>query len=110
MLTKIDHHAYVVAGQKESLIPLLLDLFQNQFEIAVNGNPDFSQINFESLGIDEARKVKDLQSMKSFGDSKRIFLGLVLGSKKIVAGFHGVESQDWNLYKKRIPISHGAIP
>lgn len=74
MLTSIDHHAYVVAGQKESLIPLFLDIFANKFGIAVNGNPDFSIIHFESLGIDEARKVKELQSMKSLGSSKRIFV------------------------------------
>jgi DNA polymerase III delta prime subunit len=74
MLHSIDHHAYVVAGQKETLIPLFLDLFQNKFEITVNGNPDFSLIHFESLGIDEARKIKELQSMKSLGATKRIFV------------------------------------
>jgi DNA polymerase III delta prime subunit len=74
MLTRIDHHAYVVAGQKESLIPLLLDMFENKFDIAINGNPDFSVIHFESFGIDESRKIKEMQSMKSLGASKRIFV------------------------------------
>jgi hypothetical protein len=74
MLNKIDHHAYVVAGQKDSLLPLLLDLFENKFGIAINGNPDFSVIHFESLGIDEARKIKEMQSMKSLGNHKRIFI------------------------------------
>ena len=74
MLNSIDHHAYVVAGQRESLIPLFLDLFENKFEIAINGNPDFSVIHFESFGIDESRKIKEMQSFKSFGDSKRIFI------------------------------------
>ena len=74
MLNSIDHHAYVVAGQRESLIPLFLDLFENKFDIAINGNPDFSVIHFESFGIDESRKIKEMQSFKSFGDSKRIFI------------------------------------
>lgn len=74
MLTSIDHHAYVVAGQKDTLVPALLDIFLNKFGIAINGNPDFSVIHFESLGIDEARKLKELQSMKSLGNSKRIFV------------------------------------
>jgi hypothetical protein len=74
MLNKIDHHAYVTAGQKDSLLPLLLDLFENKFGIAINGNPDFSVIHFESLGIDEARKIKEMQSMKSLGEAKRIFI------------------------------------
>jgi hypothetical protein len=74
MLTRIDHHAYVVAGQKESLIPLLLDMFENKFGIVINSNPDFSVIHFESLGIDESRKIKEMQSMKSLGASKRIFV------------------------------------
>ena len=74
MLSSIDHHAYVVAGQRESLIPVLLDMFANKFGIAINGNPDFSVIHFESLGIDESRKIKEMQSFKSLGTSKRIFV------------------------------------
>jgi hypothetical protein len=74
MLSSIDHHAYVVAGQRESLIPVLLDMFVNKFGIAINGNPDFSVIHFESLGIDESRKIKEMQSFKSLGASKRIFV------------------------------------
>jgi hypothetical protein len=74
MLNSIDHHAYVVAGQKDTLVPALLDIFSNKFGIAINANPDFSVFHFESLGIDEARKVKELQSMKSLGASKRIFV------------------------------------
>jgi hypothetical protein len=74
MLNRIDHHAYVVAGQRESLVPLLLDMFLNKFGIVINSNPDFSVIDFETLGIDESRKIKEMQSMKSLGASKRIFI------------------------------------
>jgi hypothetical protein len=74
MLNRIDHHAYVVAGQRESLVPLLLDMFLNKFGIVINGNPDFSVFHFEALGIDESRKIKEMQSMKSLGASKRIFI------------------------------------
>ncbi len=74
MLSSIDHHAYLIVGQKNSLLPVLLELFENKFKIAINGNPDFSVINFDSMGIDESRKIKEMQSFKSLGDSKRIFV------------------------------------
>ncbi len=74
MINSIDHHAYVLAGQKELLIPAFLDIFLNKFGIAINGNPDFSVIHFETLGIDESRKIKEMQSMKSLASSKRIFV------------------------------------
>ena len=74
MLNSIDHHSYVIVGQRDTTVSQLLDLFSNKFGIVINSNPDFSVMHFESLGIDEARKVKELQSMKSLGNSKRIFV------------------------------------
>ncbi len=74
MLNSIDHHAYVIAGSRDTLVPIFLEEFENKFGIAINGNPDFSLIHFESFGIDESRKIKEMQSMKSVGSSKRIFM------------------------------------
>lgn len=74
MLNFIDHHAYIIAGSKDILLPSFFDIFENKFKIITKGNPDFSVIHFESMGIDESRKIKELQSMKSFGVGKRIFV------------------------------------
>lgn len=39
----------------------------------IQGNPDFWNEKYESFGIDEARKIKEIQTRKSFGD-KKIFI------------------------------------
>lgn len=45
-----------------------------------------------------------------FMGQPRVRLGLMLLSQQIIHGFYWVECGQWNLYKYRIPVTHGSIP
>ncbi len=71
-LTILDHHAYCFVGVESDKI---LVTFEKTHKIATHGNPDFFHEKYETLGIDESRRIKELHSSKSFvTGSKRIFI------------------------------------
>ena len=73
-LKEISHHAYVVEGQKDFILPILVETLVSKFGVNTKANPDFTQLHFESFGIDESRKLKEMQSSKSISDGKRFFI------------------------------------
>ena len=70
----LSHHAYVVEGQKDFILPILVETLVSKFGVNTKANPDFTQLHFESFGIDESRKLKEMQSSKSISDGKRFFI------------------------------------
>ncbi|MDD4989002.1 MAG: hypothetical protein PHV42_01060 [Candidatus Pacebacteria bacterium] len=78
-MLKIDskklHHAYCIVGEREEVSGKLLEFFEKELKIKTTGNPDFWQGDFDSLSIDDARQITDIQSKKAFGTGgKKIFL------------------------------------
>ncbi|MEK7175628.1 MAG: hypothetical protein AAB693_02395 [Patescibacteria group bacterium] len=75
ILKKSLHHAYLIEGEKEIILPEILLLMEN-FGIKTSGNPDFYHINLDTFKIEDARNLKSLSSEKAFGDEndKKIFL------------------------------------
>ena len=71
-LTSLTHHAYcIVAGEVEHLIEVL----EKKHGITKQGNPDFFHEKYETLGIDESRRIKELHASKSFTTgTPRIFI------------------------------------
>lgn len=67
------HHAYLVEGEKESILKELLD-FLKESEFSITGNPDFYQASVDSFKMDDARYLKSLTDNKSFSGSKKIFI------------------------------------
>lgn len=63
------HHAYIIEGQKREILPLLLPVFEQQMGIRIRGNPDFTILEYQSLGIDESRELSLRQSRAGFGES-----------------------------------------
>lgn len=77
------HHAYIIEGQKEETVPILLSVFEQYLGISVRGNPDFTILEYQSLGIDESRELSLQQSRSGFsapatktidGFSRKIFI------------------------------------
>ena len=74
MISSLDHHAYVVVGSRDSIVDELLNILESRFQIRTNGNPDCTLVHFESLGIDESRQLKEMQSARSLSGGKKIFV------------------------------------
>lgn len=74
-LREMNHHAYVISGPKDLVVESLIQKLEGDFGINTKNNPDFRVVHFESMGIDESRMLKEMQSSKSLSaGGKRIFL------------------------------------
>ncbi|MEK7463565.1 MAG: hypothetical protein AAB610_00370 [Patescibacteria group bacterium] len=70
----LSHHAYFIHSFKDSAQKLKEHLL-NTFHIHHTQNPDFFHEKFETLGIDESRKIKEMHLSKSFVEgNKKIFI------------------------------------
>ncbi|MBI3633993.1 MAG: hypothetical protein HY228_00010 [Candidatus Yonathbacteria bacterium] len=77
------HHAHIIEGQKKEIVPVLLSALEQHLGISAQGNPDFTILEYQSLGIDESRDLSLRQSRSGFnvptnkttdGFSRRIFI------------------------------------
>ena len=70
----LTHHAYLIEGEGEIVLDELFEFFEQSLGIAVKGNPDFLHLTFDSFGIDEGRKLKEMQTGKAFAGDRRFFI------------------------------------
>ncbi|MEK7148567.1 MAG: hypothetical protein AAB770_01485 [Patescibacteria group bacterium] len=68
------HHAHIIEGAYADIVPKLLFSISKNLGIETKGNPDLSVKLYESLGIDEARELKDAQTRAAFGGGRKIFI------------------------------------
>ena len=68
------HHAYLVEGDTESSLAEILSFLEKELNFSLNNNPDFWQGDFDTFGINDGRKINDLQSKKSLIGEKQIFI------------------------------------
>lgn len=68
------HHAHVVEGVHGEVAPVLVTLLEEHLNITKQGNSDFTVQYYESLGIDEARTLKESQTRASFVGARKIFI------------------------------------
>ncbi len=67
------HHAYCLHGSND-LVGFFIFL-EEHLNIPTRGNPDFWHGQFESLGIDEARQIKEMQQRTAANDgAKKVFV------------------------------------
>jgi len=59
------HHAYLLLGDRESILQELLPFLQNELKVSMKGNPDFSHTVYDTFGIDDGRKLKEIASRKA---------------------------------------------
>lgn len=73
--TGLLHHAYAIAGPRESVRKSLLSFLEDTVGIAVIGNPDVQDEIYDTFGIDEARKVRGRQTTSAaVHSSQKIFI------------------------------------
>lgn len=76
------HHAYLIEGERESVFSQIVDFLEKELKFSINNNPDFWHESFDTFGIDDGRKINELQNKKSFsegnpksiGSGKQIFI------------------------------------
>lgn len=67
------HHAYVIEGQKESIIPQLQQFSEATLGLSTIGNPDFVLLDSETFTIDDSRDLYDRQLRKALR-GKKVFI------------------------------------
>ncbi|MBU0612010.1 hypothetical protein KKA39_01335 [Patescibacteria group bacterium] len=67
------HHAYLIEGGRDTIIPQLLDFLKN-LGINTFNSPDFQYISVDSFKIEDARNLKSVSFEKGFFSGKKIFL------------------------------------
>lgn len=68
------HHAHVIEGIPETVVPLLVEALREHLNIEAQGNPDVTVAYHDSFGIEEARTFKDVQTRAAFADGRKIFI------------------------------------
>lgn len=68
------HHAHVIEGVHNDIAPVLILALAKNLGIETQGNPDLTIKYFESLGVDEARELKDAQTRAAFSGARKIFV------------------------------------
>ena len=64
------HHAHVIEGAYDEVVPALTLALTRHLGIETKGNPDLTVEYHESLGIDEARSIKEAQTRAGFGGAR----------------------------------------
>lgn len=68
------HHAFCFEGQKQNILISLRKFLEDDLKFGTIGNPDFYHGDFDTLGIDEGRMIKEMQNNKAIVFSRRIFI------------------------------------
>lgn len=69
------HHAYLIEGDRESIFSLVSDYLEKELKFSLKNNPDFWNGDFETFGIDDGRKINELQNKKAFSEKDYDFIG-----------------------------------
>jgi len=93
------HHAYLVDGERVPTLAELRRFFERELKVAVQGNPDVIVQEFETLGIDDSRALKDFANRKALG-GKKLFV--------VAADFFTREAQNslLKLFEEPAPDTH----
>ena len=68
------HHAYLVEGDRDIIVPELFGFIEKELGISSRGNPDVLVFEYETFGIDEGRYIKNLESLKPVAGTRKIFI------------------------------------
>ncbi len=69
-----SHHAYLIEGAKEIIVPELISFLDKEWNFVVKANPDFWHGDFETFGIDDGKFIREMQTRYSFNGGKKIFV------------------------------------
>jgi len=64
--TQTLHHAYLLEGDRDTVLAELFDFFKRRLAIVPYANPDVTVFSYDTLGIDDSRVLYNRASQKSF--------------------------------------------
>ncbi len=67
------HHAYLIEGSRDIVVPEILDLIKS-LGVETSNNPDFSHISIDNFKMDEALSLRQMGAEKSFTTGKKFFV------------------------------------
>lgn len=67
------HHAYCLVGEISRSKEILENFLEKGAGIAIRGNPDYFFAEFPTLTIEEARKIRDMEEGRAWGENDRVF-------------------------------------
>lgn len=77
LLSNLDrnnlHHAYLIEGNREDIIPELLKFIES-IGVSIVNNPDFSHMALDSFKMEDARNLKSFANEKSSTENKKIYI------------------------------------
>ncbi len=68
------HHAHIIEGASEVVAPLLVSALELHLNIETKGNPDLTVRFYDSLGVDEARELRNAEKLAPFNGVRKIFI------------------------------------
>ena len=74
MLHSLDHHAYGISEVDETVLLRLLSMLKKQAGFAQKGNPDFRLEQYETMGVHEARSIKESAERKAVSGKRKVFV------------------------------------
>jgi len=63
------HHAHIIEGDSDTLVPSLIASLKRNMGIVAEGNPDVTILNYQSLGVEESRLLTEMQSHSAFKEN-----------------------------------------
>ncbi len=70
------HHAYLIEGVRDNVLPPLVQFIEKELKIETQGNPDLSIDTFDTFTIDDGRGLQERQSRRSFSGKKIYIISL----------------------------------
>ena len=68
------HHAYIIEGLHTDCVPTLLSFVETELLMPIVGNPNIWREHFEVFGIDEGRRLKEMQALRPASGDKKLFI------------------------------------
>ncbi len=70
------HHAYGIEGERDVVVAQVMNFLEEVAKFSVSGNPDFHYIKTDSFAVENARRVVDMQSKRSFSgkENRKVFV------------------------------------
>lgn len=59
------HHAYVIEGEESSVLPELLEFFENHLKVDVHKDPDIHINSYDTFYIEDGQIIRNLASLSS---------------------------------------------
>lgn len=69
-----SHHAYILVGERESLVGIALSRIEKEWGMKTKRNPDLALLRFDTMTIDDARALKEAAWRTSLTGGRKGFI------------------------------------